>query len=165
MNFEYIWKHKEANFGLPEAKQIPGGTHITLEIILKKDREFIALRRPKGIPEHELPPHASEHSEGLLYFCHNLIRYGESLEQCVERIVRDQARVAVKEFRVFYIDSSVQEKDNQWAIVPYVLAEVADIPSVSYEVTEVIRFAPDNIPDGFAWWTKEELKEELEALV
>ena len=56
MTFEYNWKKNEANFGPPISKQKKGGTHITFEIILKKENKYIALRRPDGIPEHELPP-------------------------------------------------------------------------------------------------------------
>lgn len=96
MSFQYKWKNKEANYGPSLEGQVEGGTHVTFEIILKKDDKFIALRRPYGIPGHELPPHAKDHPKGLLYFCHNLIRYGESTEDCVSRIVRDQAGVEVK---------------------------------------------------------------------
>jgi len=157
---EYNWKNKEANFGAPISNQVKGGTHITFEIILKKDGKYIALRRPNGIPEHELPPNAK--SEGSLYFCHNLIRYGESMEDCVERIVKDQAGVSVKNIKVLYIDSEVQEKDDQWAINPTVIADIDDTPKVNNEVTEVIEFDKNNIPEDFAWWSSKELKEFLD---
>jgi len=159
---EYNWKNKEANFGPPISKQVDSGTHITIEIILKKGKRYIALRRPKGIPEHELPPQAKSYPKGFLYFCHNLIRYGESIENCVKRIVKDQAGVSVKNIKVVYIDSSVQEKDNQWAITPHVIAEVKETPATNELVTEVFRFDKDNIPEDFAWWPEEELKEFLE---
>src|SRR3989344_7141237 len=136
MSFKYNWKNKEASFGPPINTGVSGGTHITFEIILKKDRKYIVLRRPEGIPEHELPPQANKFSNGLLYFCHNLIRYGESVEECVKRIVKDQAGVKVKKFRVVYIESSVQEKDNEWAFTPYVLAEVDKFPEKNKSITE-----------------------------
>ena len=41
MGFEYHWENKEANFGPPIKKQVPGGSHITLEIILKKGNKYI----------------------------------------------------------------------------------------------------------------------------
>ena len=161
MVFEYNWKNNEANFGLPLPKQVAGGTHITFEIILKKGNKYIALRRPKGIPEHELPQHAKSYPQGLLYFCHNLIRYGESMEDCVKRIVKDQAGAFVKQMRVCYIYSEVQEKDKQWSFNPTVIAEIREIPATNTLVTEVVEFDKNNIPEKFAWWTKEELKEFL----
>ena len=162
MSFKYNWKDKEANFGLPLGEQVSGGTHITFEIILKKEGKYIGLRRPNGIPEHELPPQAKDYPQGLLYFCHNLIRYGESMENCVTRIVREQAGVEIIKLRVVYIYSEVQEKDNQWAINPCIIAEVEKIPRISSDITEVILFNRNNIPEDFAWWTKEELREFLE---
>lgn len=155
MTFEYNWKNNEANFGPQIENQVDGGTHITFEIILKSGNKYIALRRPKGIPEHEAS------TEGDLYFCHNLIRYGESMEACVERIVKDQAGVSVKAIKLTTIHSKVQEKDNQWSFNPLVIAEV-DTPVTSDLITEVVEFDGDSIPDGFAWWSKEELKEFFE---
>ena len=162
MTHHYKWKNKEANFGQPLEEQVPGGMHLTFEIILKKDGKYIALRRPKGIPEHELPPQAKDHPNGLLYFCHNLIRYGESVEDCVERIVQAQAGVGIKSLRVAYIDSSVQDKDDSWAVIPHVIAEVKKIPEVNEKVTKVVVFTKDSIPSDFAWWSKEDLKEFLD---
>ena len=164
MDFQYNWKNKEANFGPPVPEQIAGGTHITLEIILKKDDKCIALRRPKGIPEHQLPSHAEKYPLGLLYFCHNLIRYGESIEECVKRIVKEQADVAVKNYRVIDIDSMIQAKDNQWSFMSYIVAEVESIPAIHELVAEVILFDQESIPNDFAWWSKDELQEFLESV-
>jgi len=157
----YNWKNKEANFGPPLQKQVSSGTHITIEIILKKRNRYIALRRPKGIPEHELPPQAKLYPKGLLYFCHNLVRYGESMEKCVKRIVKEQARVSVKNIKIVYIDSVIQDKDTQWAITPHVIAEIEKTPTTNKQVTEVIGFGKNNIPTDFAWWPKKELKDFL----
>lgn len=163
-SFEYYWKDKEANFGPPIEKGVHGGTHITLEIILKKGNQYIALRR-QSIPGHEPPPHIGKHPKGLLFFCHNLIRYGETIEQCVKRIAKEQAGVNVKNFRVVDIDSIIQEKDGQWAFIPHIIAEVEEIPKpgkYGNEVNEVIIFDKQNIPEDFAWWTQKEVKEFLE---
>ena len=159
MSFEYNWKNKEANFGSPIPKQVSGGTHITFEIILKKNNHFVALRRPNAIPGHELPPQAKKYPNGLLYFCHNLIRYGESIETFIKRTVKEQAGVGVKNYRILDISSEVQDKDDQWSFMPYVIVELADIPQTSQEVTEVILFDKNSIPNDFGWWTKDELKE------
>ncbi len=162
MNYKYYWKNKEANFGQTLNEQVPGGTHVTFEIILKKDGKYIALRRPQGIPGHELPPQAKNYPKGLLYFCHNLIRYGESIEDCVRRITNEQAGVETKDLRVVYIYSEIQEKDNQWAITPCVIAEIKQVPQINSSITEVILFDKNDIPKDFAWWSQKELKEFLE---
>ena len=162
MSFEYNWKNKEANFGPPIPKQVSGGTHITFEIILKKDNQFVALRRPNAIPEHELPPQAKNYPNGLLYFCHNLIRYGEPIETFIKRTVKEQTGVGVKNYKILDISSEVQDKDDQWSFMPYVIAELADIPQTNQEVTEVLLFDKHTIPTDFGWWTQEELKEFLE---
>jgi len=152
MTFNYRWKNKEANFGSPIEEEVEGGTHISFEIILKKEDTYIALRRPKGIPEH--PPKPG------LYFCHNLIRYGESMEECVKRIVKEQAGVEVQDFKLVYMDSDV--KDNNWALTPHIIAIVEEVPQKNSEVEEVVVFDKNNIPEGFAWWDQTELKEFLE---
>ena len=162
MSFKYSWKNKEANFGPPSEKQVSGGTHFTFEIILKKEGKYIALRRPNGIPEHELPPQAKDYPQGLLYFCHNLIRYGESMEECTKRIVKEQTGIEIIKLRVVYIYSEIQAKDNQWTINPCIIAEVEKVPQINSDVTEVVLFDKSNIPEDFAWWTKEELREFLE---
>ncbi len=165
MMYQYRWKNNEANFGPPLKEQISGGAHITFEIILKKNNKYIALRRPKGIPEHELSPQAGKHPQGLLYFCHNLIRYGESIEQCVKRIVKEQTGVEIKSFRIVYIESTVQEKDHQWAFTPYIIVELVSKPKKGMygnQIIEVVEFTKENIPNDFAWWKKEELKTFLE---
>ena len=161
MSFEYNWKNKEANFGKPIPKQMSGGTHITFEVLLKKDNHYIALRRPNGIPGHELPPQAKNYPNGLLYFCHNLIRLGESTKECIGRIVKSQAGVGVKNYTIIDISSEVQEKDAQWSFMPLVIAELASIPKTSEEITEVVLFSENTIPNDFGWWTKEELTDFL----
>lgn len=161
MTFEYKWKSNEANFGPPIPKQVPGGCHITCEIIPQYKDKIIALRRPQAIPGHELPPDAENHQNGLLYFCHNLIRYGESIEDFVQRTVQQQTGVSVKNYKILDIESQVQDKDKQWAFTPYILATLDTLPSPSQDVTEVIQFTRDNIPDDFGWWTKSEVQEFL----
>jgi len=59
-------------------------------------------------------------------------------------------------FRIVDIESDIQEKDNQWAFIPYVIAEVDAIPE------DAVVFDKESIPDGFAWWTQDEVKEFLE---
>lgn len=92
VGFEYNWNNNEANFGSVIKKQIDNGTHISFEIILKNNGRYIGLRR-ESIPKHESPPDSKKHPKGMLFFCHNLIRYAESVEDCIKRIVKEQAGV------------------------------------------------------------------------
>lgn len=162
MTFNYRWQNKEANFGPPLENQVPGGMHLTFEIILKKDNKYVALRRPAGIPEHELPPSAKNYPNGLLYFCHDLIRYGESVEDCIRRIVKSQSGTDVDSFKVVYIDSLIQDKDNSWAFTPHVIATITDTPKTTSDITEVVIFGNEAIPKDFAWWEHNDLKEFLD---
>ena len=164
MGFEYNWDNNEANFGPTIKGEVEGGMHITFEIILKFEENYIALRR-ESIPGHEPPSNFKKYPNGMLFFCHNLIRYGESAEDCVKRIVKEQTGVNVKNMKIVDIDSFVQEKDNQWAFTPHVIAELNKIPEkgeYGNEIKEVVNFNKNNIPDEFGWWTKKELKEFLE---
>lgn len=164
MSYHYIWKNQEANFGKPLRYQVKGGTHITFELILKWRGRYIALRRPRGIPSHELPPQANQYPKGLLYFCHNLIRFAESADQCVRRIIKAQAGVGVKSWRVVDIESHVQTKDDQWALMLYVIVELLKKPkrgNYGNAITEVVEFTKSSITVDFGWWSKKDLLEFL----
>lgn len=160
MIFQYLYKNKEANFGKPLKSQVKGGTHITFEIVLKYKDKYIVLRR-QSIQGHSAPTQSIKNEDGALYFCHDLIRHGESISQCVKRIVRSQAGVGVKSYRVVDIESLIQKKDSQWAFIPHVIAELSKKPKTGRygtRVTEVVEFTKQSIPSGFAWWEKDELK-------
>ncbi|MBI2172649.1 MAG: hypothetical protein HYT73_00360 [Candidatus Aenigmarchaeota archaeon] len=158
MGFEYRWQDSEANFGRPVNKETDGGTHITFDILLKKGNKYIALRR-KNIPGHENPPEIKDHPEGLLFLCHNLIRYGESVEQCVKRIVKEQSEVNVTDYKVVDLRTVLMEesggkKIRQWSVIPFIIAEVDKIPEPGNRgspVSEVVTFGKDSVPDDFAW--------------
>lgn len=161
MSHQYLWRHNEANFGHPLRRQVRGGTHITFELILKWRGKYIGLRRPKAIPGHELPPKAHERPQGLLYFCHGLIRYGETSEECIKRIIRSQTGVGVDTFQVVSIDSEVQTKDGQWAFMPHAVVRLSRKPRpgrYGNMVTEVAEFTKQSIPNDFGWWKRRELK-------
>jgi len=168
MEFEYNWQNNEANFGPPIQKEADGGTHITCEIILKKGDKYIALRR-SCLPGHEKPPSVGN-PKGALFFCHNLIRYGESIEECTKRIVKEQSGVNVINYKVvdvraFLMEESGGKKMKQWAIVPHIIAEIDKIPQPGVygnEITEVVEFTKDNVPTDFAWGKTERIKELLD---
>lgn len=163
--FKYIWKKKEANFGKPISTEVPGGTHIACENILKFNGKYVALRRPKAIPEHEIPPKVLKSGKPHLYFVHGLLRWGETTKQYVKRVVRDQAEAGIKSFRVVDLIMGVYPDTKQWFIEPDLIVEIDSLPRPGFygnEVTEVVTFDKSNVPDDFGWWTKEELKEFLE---
>ena len=162
--FEYNWSRKEANFGLPVAKEVPGGTHISIENILMFDGRFVGLRRPEANPEHEIPEKAQKTGKAFLYFVHNLPRWGESLDQYVNRVVRDYAGVGVKSYRVLDFEMEVYEDTQQWAWTPYTVVELESLPTPGVygnEITEVVKFDVDTIPDEFGLWEKDELDDYL----
>ncbi|MBI2579360.1 MAG: hypothetical protein HYW27_00480 [Candidatus Aenigmarchaeota archaeon] len=156
MEFEYNWQNNEANFGPPISKEMDGGTHITFDILLKKDDKYFALRR-ECIPGHEVPPESE--GEKLLFLCHNLIHYGESVEECVKRIVKSQSGLEVVnceivDLRTVLMENSGGKKMKQWGIIPFIIAKVDAKPEPGIfgnEVSEVVTFTKDNIPSDFAF--------------
>jgi len=165
---QFNWDNKEANFGLPERREIDGGTHFTVENILRYKEEYVALRRPDAIPGHQAPPDGR--SRALLYFVHGLPRWGERLSQYVERVILEQTGVGVIGHEVLdlemqtYPDEEHSDSPKQWAITLYTLVELNKLPTPGIfgnEISEVITFTADNIPNDFGWWAKEELSELL----
>lgn len=165
MSFKYSWKSKEANFGPPIETEVAGGTHISAECILKFNGKYVALRRPDAIPEHEIPEKARKSSKHCLYDVHGLPRWGETTEEFIKRVVKDQAGVEVKSFRVADLTMGVYPSTQQWYIEPTLFVEVDQLPVPGVygnEVIEVVTFDKDNVPDDFGWWSKEDIKEFLE---
>lgn len=161
MAFAYHWYRKEANFGPVIETEVDGGTHFTIESILMFDGKFVALRRPQAIPHHEIPQRVGK---PLLYFVHDLPIWGESLEAYVKRIVREQAGVGVKTYRVIDLTMNTYE-GKQWALTPFLVVELDKLPvpgMYGNEVTEVVTFNRDTLPDGFGWYSREELKKLLQ---
>ena len=79
----------------------------------------------------------------------------------MKRIVKSQTGVGVKSYKVVDIESSVQKKDDQWAIVPLVIAELTTKPKIGSfgnRITEVVEFTKKNVPVDFAWWSKSEIE-------
>jgi hypothetical protein len=163
-NFKYIWKNKEANFGPPIETEVSGGAHVSAECILKFKGKYIALRRPEAIPEHEIPNKAQKSSRACLYDVHGLPRWGETTEVYVNRVVKDQAGVGVKSFRMAALDMGVYPDTQQWFIEPVLFVEVDRLPVPGIygnEVTDVITFDKSSVPDDFGWWSKEEIEDFL----
>ena len=123
--------------------------------------KFVALRRPEANPQHEIPVKAQKAGKALLYFVHNLPIWGETLDEYVNRVVTENAGVKVKNYKVVDLNMELYEDTQQWAWTPYTLVELASLqkPGVyGNEITEVVTFDIDTIPDEFGWWEKDELK-------
>ncbi len=165
MSFKYIWKNKEANFGPPIETEVPNGTHISAESILKFEGQYVALRRPEAIPEHEVPEKAQQVGKPHLYFVHGLPRWGETTEQYLKRVVKDQAGVGVKSFKIVDFVMGTYEDTKQWFIEPDFIVEIDQLPTPGVhgnKVIEVVTFDKDSIPDDFGWWSKKDLGDFLE---
>ena len=159
--FKYLWKRKEANFGSPIDTEVSGGTHVTCENVLKFNGKYVALRRPKAIPEHEIPEKALKSGKPYLYFVHGLPRWGETTEVYVNRVVKEQTGVGVKSFKVVDLYMGVYPDTKQWFIEPDLIVEINRLPVLGIygnEVTEVVVFDIENIPDDFGWWDSKDLE-------
>ncbi len=171
MPFKFYFKRKEANFSAPVKTEVDSGTHISIENILKFKGKYIALRRPKAIPGHQLPPKAEKSRKDFLYFAHGLPHWGEGADKYIRRIVKEQAGVGVKNFRVVHLTMEVYPDKfhkgvpRQWAITPFTIVELSRLPKPDFygnKITEVVHFEKKNIPDEFGWWEKKELRDFLE---
>ncbi len=163
-NFKYTWKNKEANFGPPIETEVPSGSHVSIECILKFNGQYIALRRPDAIPDHEIPEKAQKLGKPCLYDVYGLPRWGETTDGFVNRIVKEQSGVETSNFRTSYLDMGVSDESQQWYIEPVIFVEVKQLPMPGYygnEVTEVVTFDKRSVPDDFGWWSKEEIEEFL----
>ena len=146
----------EANFGSPIKTQVTGGTHITFELITKKGKTFYMTRWPRGLPGHEDPPNA-------LRFPHGLIRFGESLNKCAARLVRDQLGMKVKDVEILEWDSYV-DKANHWHIEPCCIVEVKGTPKLPTRASEIVTFDIEHVPD-MTFWLKSDFVETVRCKV
>src|ERR1039458_5567290 len=75
---------REANFPPTITREVVGGAHIAPHAITVEGDEYVMVDWHEGLPRHDKPgTHA-------VRFPHGLIHYGETFEQCAERLVRDQ---------------------------------------------------------------------------
>lgn len=92
----YHYTHREANFGQPLKTEVPGGSHLTLEIVPRVGDSLIALRHTQ--PFHGGPANG-------LYFVHGLIRFGEQLDQAVSRLLQEQVGLKLHTTCLYSLDS------------------------------------------------------------
>lgn len=158
MSKQHHWTHHEANFSAPIADEVAGGAHVSFEILPSYKGAYALTRRPHGVAGHVLPESAAQHPRGMLYFCYDLIRFGESTEQCIQRIVSSQIGVTVARWRAVQFYSFVHPGNNNWALTPCFIAELTELPIVGGVITEVVQFTKDSIPQDIAWWGAEDVR-------
>lgn len=147
---EYRYSDGEANFGPPAEEEVAGGAHLVFDVMLRHERELVALRRPDGY--HDGPKNA-------LYGPHGLPRFGETVEECVQRLIDEQAGgVRLVRADLFTMPTWVDE-NNHWHIALNVIATIDRVPEVLSEgVSEIVR-VPRGYPGSeFAWFTDEQLE-------
>lgn len=157
MSKQHHWHNLEANFSAPIADEVPGGAHVSFEILPAYQGSYVVTRRPCGVAGHVLPQQAAKCPRGMLYFCYDLIRFGESTEQCIQRIVSAQIGVTVARWRAAQFYSFVHPHNNNWALTPCFIAELTKLPEIGGAISEVVQFTESSIPDDIAWWGVEDV--------
>jgi hypothetical protein len=152
--FEYYYEHGEANFGPPLQREVSGGAHVTIECLMHMGQTLYALRLPEGL-------HGC--TKNALYFAHGLIRFGEKLLECVQRLVSEQAYVNVTAIQPYTFSSWVDE-NNHWHMCLNVFANIAQVPAVSQRTSEVVAFTADAVPSDLEWWTADEMRDVFRVL-
>ncbi len=148
MGFEYHYEHGEANFGPPLAAEVAGGAHLTFDVILRHGQTLIALRRPDGL--HDGPKNA-------LYFPHGLIRFGETVDGCVQRLTNEHGGGA-KVLRTNLYTMPAWVESEHWHICLNVVATVAAPPTLlSPGVSEIVAVERGHPGSDFGWWTDDQL--------
>lgn len=145
-----VYRHREANWGPPRAREVRDGSHLTFEIVLRHRDRFVGLLLRRGI--HGADP-------DVLYFPHDLIRVGETVDACVERIVRATAGVGVAAIDHVRLEAW-SDAAGHWHVCHNVIATVARLPRPGGNVRRVFTFRPDAPPPvPFAWWGPDDLRD------
>lgn len=133
----------EANFGPPIRDELVGGAHITFECLTRQGEQFFMTRWPNGLPRHD-------DRSNVLRFPHGLIKFGETLEQCATRLVKQQLGMKATAVRVVDIDSYVDDADH-WHIEPLCIVDVTGRPCVPEQAGEIISFTLKRLPRMTYW--------------
>ena len=158
MATQHHWHNLEANFSAPISDEVPGGAHVSFEIMPSYQGSYVLTRRPRGVAGHVLPERAANYPQGMLYFCYDLIRFGESTQQCIQRIVSSQIGVTVTRWRAAQFYSFVHPHNNNWALTPCFIAELSQLPEVGEAIAEVVQFTESSIPNDIAWWGVDDVR-------
>lgn len=132
----------EANFGPPILREVVGGVHIAPECITVENGDFVMAEWPHGLPRHD--------STRVVRFPHGLILYGETVEECAARLVREQLGMDVRKVDVLKIYSYMDDSPH-WHIEPLLRVSVAGAPHPSAGVSQIIRHRDRTLPEGSVW--------------
>ena len=92
-----------------------------------------------------------------LRFPHGLIRFGETLEECAKRLVKEQLGSSVKKVRIVYWDSYVDDF-NHWHIEPGAIVELKGTLKVPKQASEIVSFDLAHVPE-MTFWPKSDFLE------
>jgi len=132
----------EANFGPPILREVVGGVHIAPECITVEDGDFVMAEWPDGLPRHD--------AGRVVRFPHGLILYGETVEDCAARLIRDQLGMAVTKVEVLKIYSYMDDSPH-WHIEPLLRVAVTGTPAPPAGVSRIIRHRERTLPEGGVW--------------
>lgn len=136
----------KAFFGSPVGEFVKGGAHLANEVIMKQGDKLLLLRRPKGL---------FNANRNDWFFAHGEFLYGETLEECARRLVREQAGLDIREVRI--VHSWIFIDSEHWFIVLVSMAEVYGEPRPDTEVAEWKFFTIPELPSSTAYWKPGEL--------
>jgi|ERR1051326_7143206 ADP-ribose pyrophosphatase YjhB (NUDIX family) len=143
-----LYTNQEANWGPVIPNEVPQGSHLTLELPLRYQNTLVALLLKEGI-------HGADNSK--LFFPHGLIRFGESIETALKRIVREIACVDVLSFNAVSFEAWLDDEQH-YHICATLLARISQLPVKQGNIADVIAFRPGKLPDRpFAWWANEDI--------
>ncbi|WP_436908792.1 NUDIX domain-containing protein [Halosimplex marinum] len=145
----------EANFGPPLTKEVVGGVHIAPHAVTVEDSDFILTDWHEGLPRHDSP------GERSIRFPHGLMEFGETFEECAERLVDDQLGMAVDSTQVVHVYSRVDSQDH-WHLEPLILTQVSGDRDPPEDASVVSSPTGPTLPDGAKWIGKPPFSETYE---
>ena len=125
--------------------EVVGGSHIAPECITIQGSEFVMIEWPNGLPRHE--------DKRTVRFPHGMMRFGETIETCAERLIHDQLGMRIEMLRVAHLYSYVDDSQH-WHIEPLVVIKVSGDPHIHPAASQVIRFKGKTLPEGAVWGQK-----------
>ena len=149
-----VYARGEANWGPPSRREVPGGSHLTLEIPLRHRDSLVGLLLHRGV-------HGGDATK--LYFPHDLIHVGETVPDGVARVVEEACGAEVSGLDAVGLESWTGEKDH-WHVCYTTIATIRKLPKPGGNVREVVRFTRDTLPKTpFAWWSPKDLRATFDA--
>jgi hypothetical protein len=149
-----VYRHREANWGPPLAREVAGGSHLALEVPLRYRDSLVALLLVRGV-------HGGDPTK--LYFPHDVMRVGQSVDDDVARIVEDACGAEVADLTPVGLEAWTGER-RHWHVCYTTIARIRKLPKAGGNVREVVRFTRDAIPrTPFAWWSKPDLRATFDA--